>query len=439
LSAYDTYGSERGSLAVAPPALDVLQRVALWLFVFSGWYVVVEPAPYEFLFLVALLLHVPAGLSIHRSASPLVLFLILFLLGGFASLVPVLYLPKTAQYFLVSFYMAMASIFICFCITADPVRRTMTIRNAWICAAVVASILGMIGYFKIAGMGEAWAPSWRAQGTFKDPNVLSTFLVPPAVFLIHGFVLGTQRHRILSAIALAIILAGIFLAFSRGAWFNTLASVILLFGLTFYLAPTWALRTRLVLAAAIGFALTLAALSFALTFDAVRNIFELRASLVQTYDAGEYGRFGNQLRSLSYLVESPNGFGPFQFAAMFGKDPHNVFVNAFAAYGWLGGFSYLLLCIATIAAGLKAAFMRTPWQAFSIAAICPMVSMIFQGIQIDTDHWRHFYLLLGMVWGLFAASVAQARTAEAEGNRAEITEDGESSGPRTGRIPQSSQ
>lgn len=402
--------SRPGGLAATPPALDALQRAALWIFVFSGWYVIVEPAPYEYLFLVTLLLHVPAGLSIHRSASPLVLFLVLLLLGGFASLVPVIYQRDTTQYFLISLYMAMASIFVCFCITADPVRRTMIIRNAWICSAVVGATLGMIGYFKIGGMGEAWAPSWRAQGTFKDPNVLSTFLIPPAIFLIHGFLLGTQRHRILSAVALAIILAGIFLAFSRGAWINIIASIAMLFALTFYLAPTWALRTRLVLAAAIGLMLALASLSLALHFEAVRTVFELRASLVQSYDAGEYGRFGNQLRSLSYLLESPNGFGPLQFAVLIGKDPHNVFLNAFASYGWLGGFSYILLCISTIVAGLKAACMRTPWQAFSIAAVCPMVSMIFQGIQIDTDHWRHFYLLLGMVWGLFAASVAYRET-----------------------------
>jgi hypothetical protein len=30
---------------------------------------------------------------------------------------------------------------------------------------------------------------------------------------------------------------------------------------------------------------------------------------------------------------------------------------------------------------------------------------------IDTDHWRHFYLLLGMIWGLSAATFRQTRTA----------------------------
>jgi hypothetical protein len=34
-----------------------------------------------------------------------------------------------------------------------------------------------------------------------------------------------------------------------------------------------------------------------------------------------------------------------------------------------------------------------------------------EGFVIDTDHWRHFYLLLGMIWGLFAATFRQAHDA----------------------------
>ncbi len=386
--------------------LDALQQASLWLFIFSGWFVVVEPAPYEFLFVVSLALFAPTGLSVHRASAPLIVFLILFVVGGFASLVPILHMPKTAQYFVTSLYMAAAAVFICFVITGDPMRRFGVIRNAWIWAAVIGSILGMIGYFKIAGMGPVWAPSWRAQGTFKDPNVLSTFLIPPAVFLVHGFLLGTQRYRLLSFAALAIIMAGIFLAFSRGAWVNIGASLAMVFGLTFYVASSAALRTRIVLIAMVGAVGLVGALAFALSFENIHSMFELRASALQDYDSGEFGRFGNQLRSLSEVLQSPNGFGPSGFRNQFGKDPHNVFLNAFVSYGWLGGLCYFLLCIATIVAGLKASVMRTPWQAYAIAAVCPMIAVIFQGIQIDTDHWRHFYLLMGIIWGLYAASMA---------------------------------
>jgi hypothetical protein len=27
-----------------------------------------------------------------------------------------------------------------------------------------------------------------------------------------------------------------------------------------------------------------------------------------------------------------------------------------------------------------------------------------EGFVIDTDHWRHFYLILGIIWGLAAAT-----------------------------------
>jgi len=39
---------------------------------------------------------------------------------------------------------------------------------------------------------------------------------------------------------------------------------------------------------------------------------------------------------------------------------------------------------------------------------------ILQGFQIDTDHWRHFWLMLGLIWGLFGLSQAHRRAAMSE-------------------------
>ena len=30
---------------------------------------------------------------------------------------------------------------------------------------------------------------------------------------------------------------------------------------------------------------------------------------------------------------------------------------------------------------------------------CAFIGTVIQGVQIDTDHWRHFYWMLGMIWG----------------------------------------
>jgi O-antigen ligase len=258
-------------------------------------------------------------------------------------------------------------------------------------------------------MQEQWAPLARAQGTFKDPNVLSTFIIAPAIFLIQGFVLGTQKWKILAMAALSIILAALFLAFSRGAWINFIMSAVLLAAITFVIAPSNRLRSRIVLLSIAGTLLIAIMLVFLLSFETTRQIFQDRFSLVKDYDVGEFGRFGRQAISLQYLLERPWGFGPTFFRRIFGQDPHNVYIHAFSSYGWIGGLTYPLLIIATIAAGWKAVATRTPWQNQAIACFSPLIATMFQGIQIDTDHWRHFYLLLGLVWGFYAATVAHGK------------------------------
>ncbi len=393
----------------SPLSLASLQSLALWVFIFSGWFVIFEPAPYELFFILALVMFIPAGLSVVPVTTPLIIFLVLYNLGGAIALIPVFHDGKAVRFTAVSIYMAATSVFFAFLIAGDPLRHMATIRNAWILSAVVAAITGIVGYFNIHGMGGAWAPISRAQGTFKDPNVLSTYLIPPMVFIIQNFLLQRVKWRLISIAGLVIIAAGLFLAFSRGAWVSAAASIMLLFFLTFIVSPSVKARSRIVFIA-VACAIAAAALvSFALSFEKVRAIFEIRAHLLQSYDAGATGRFGDQLRAVPMLLERINGFGPLQYHYYFGKDPHNVYLNAFASYGWLGGFGYLLLTLSTFWVAWRVVFTVSPWQHHAIAIACPLIFTMLQGVQIDTDHWRHFYLLLGLLWGLYAATVSAPR------------------------------
>ena len=54
-------------------------------------------------------------------------------------------------------------------------------------------------------------------------------------------------------------------------------------------------------------------------------------------------------------------------------------------------------------------FVRTPWQPYLIGAFATFVGEVAEGFVIDTDHWRHFFLLLGMIWGLAAATMNHRR------------------------------
>jgi O-antigen ligase len=111
------------------------------------------------------------------------------------------------------------------------------------------------------------------------------------------------------------------------------------------------------------------------------------------------------------LLETPFGVGPLQFAKHFGQDPHNVYLNAFASYGWIGGFAYLSLVLATLYVGFRASLVRTAWQSYLLAGFAAFVGATLEGFVIDTDHWRHYYLLLGLIWGLAGATMNARRHA----------------------------
>jgi hypothetical protein len=335
----------------------------------------------------------------------LLLFLLLYNLGGAFSVVQVANNKDALWFTSISAYMAVIAGFFALATTADPQGTMKTIRNAWMIAAVCGAVTGIAGYFDIAGTGEAWAPISRAKGTFKDPNVLSTFLIPAAIFIIQDVLLKRGGWTWLKLPALAVIAFGIFLAFSRGAWINLLASVTLTATLLFVLTPSLVVRGRIFIYSVLGVVLAAGALSVALSFETIREVFEVRFNFAQSYDVGETGRFGDQLNFLPMLLVSPNGLGPFEYSKIFGGDPHNVYLNAFAAYGWLGGISYLLLVVTTIMVGWRTVMSRTPLQMHAVAIFCPMLATILQGVQIDTDHWRHFFVMVGLMWGLYAATV----------------------------------
>ena len=72
--------------------------------------------------------------------------------------------------------------------------------------------------------------------------------------------------------------------------------------------------------------------------------------------------------------------------------------------------TYLTLLAATIWTALRSVFVRTPWQPYLICAFATFIGEVIEGFVIDTDHWRHFFLLLGMIWGLAAAAFNHVRS-----------------------------
>ncbi len=74
----------------------------------------------------------------------------------------------------------------------------------------------------------------------------------------------------------------------------------------------------------------------------VAELFKQRASLIQSYDGGETGRFGRQAWGYALALNNPLGIGPWQFDQMLVREqPHNTYLKVFLDYGWLGGGAFV--------------------------------------------------------------------------------------------------
>jgi hypothetical protein len=146
-----------------------------------------------------------------------------------------------------------------------------------------------------------------------------------------------------------------------------------------------------------------------LSVVSVADMFANRFHLFNSYDVGHGGRFRLQELAFGAMLQFPNGMGPFGFARAHGLQQHNVYLQAFMVYGWIGGVTYIVLLGATFALAFRTVLVRTPWQPFLITAFGAFVGEVLEGMVIDTDHWRHFFLLLGMIWGLAAATLKYSR------------------------------
>jgi O-antigen ligase len=382
-------------------ALGVIGSLLVAVGVFLSGFVISEPAPYE-LFMAGLIgLWAIVGLRISRGIAPLLVLLVLFNVGGMLSLTMLDDLSAGPMYIAVSLFLALSSVFFAAIIEAKPARLELVFR-AWVAGALISSTLGILGYFQAFPGAEVFTLYDRAKGTFQDPNVFGPFLVAPSLYLMYGLLAGRMLGAPLKVIGVLVLALGVFLSFSRAAWGLYLACVLALVFVMLLKERTGAFRLKILILSLSAAALLIVALVVALQFDKVANLFSSRTQLVQEYDGGHLGRFDRHRIGFLMAMEKPLGIGPMEFSKMFPEDEHNIWLKSLTTYGWLGFSAYLTLILWTLAAGFKALLRNRPWQPFLMISYITIAGHTAIGFVIDTDHWRHFYLLLGVVWGCIA-------------------------------------
>lgn len=380
---------------------------ALFLAILLSPFVFVEPSPYEAAVGLLALTGVVAGVGFDRKLLPLALLLIVLNMGAALALVPLMDNSKAVIYAVTSFYLAATAVAYACLFTQDSLRRLEIVRRAYVTAAALACLLGIAGYFAILPGLEFVLENSRVRATFKDPNVFGPFLILPLLFVMQSLFL--RRVRLHDLMLFGLFAFALLLSFSRGAWAHFAVSAAVLVVATLCTAQDTRARLRLIFVSMISVAALAGLLTLALSFSAVSDLFTERAKLTQSYDVGGGGRFDLQEKAAGAILENPDGMGPYGFALAHGGQQHNVYLQAFLVYGWAGGFAYVLLVVLTLLIGFRLTFIPTPWRPYLVAALATFCGLVGEGFVVDTDHWRHFYLVLGMIWGLSVATINAAR------------------------------
>jgi O-Antigen ligase len=371
-----------------------------------------EPAPYDFLLMGGMLIFLFSGPRVPNAlAWPAVSILLLFI-GYALGAMSAAYQEDAFAYMRTSAYLSVSLLFFAALVWRAPERMVPAIMAGLVVSSAIAAAIGIAAYFGAIPNSDIYALYGRATGPFKDPNVFGPSLILPALYLANRLVAYPKREMIWSLPLLLLLLLGLFLSFSRGAWANFLVAA-LIFAAYAYRHATARVRRRI-----IGFGFTIVVVAavgivWALTVPAVSHLFAQRFA-VQTYDTAEGGRFDSALGALETALSYPLGIGPDQWPHVSSSSlmPHDIYVNVFVSGGLISLAGFVALTVMTLWVGLRGLRRNPPMTGVLIAAVATFAGHALEGFIIDSNHWRHLYVAMGLIWGLaLAADFRNAQSA----------------------------
>jgi O-antigen ligase len=233
----------------------------------------------------------------------------------------------------------------------------------------------------------------RGKAFFEDPNVFGPFLIPIALILIEE-ILNPRllRSRTIVKVGMLIVLMlGLLFSFSRVGWVNfAIALVVMLVVLG---ARRGGGKHVAVLVAML--AIGGVAVGGALAVTGQLNFLHERAK-IQGYDTE---RFNAQRQGIKFGEEHILGIGPGQFEVLRTVPAHNLYTRTFAEQGFLGFFAIIALVLATLVFAVRNAVLgRDTYGIGAAPLLAAWVGMAVEAYVIDPLHWRHMFLIAGLIW-----------------------------------------
>jgi O-antigen ligase len=362
--------------------------------------VLIEPAPADGALCVVMAVALVTG-RFRLAAAPRAAVAILAVLAALnvMSSVQVADAGRAAGFFAITLYLAAFGLWLPGYVSS--VGRARLILLAYLVAAVSSALLGMLALAGVIPGAAVLTEDGRAKALFQDPNVFGPFLIPAALIVAEELVRPRllRISRLTKALVLAILVLGVVFSYSRGAWLNLVLALAVM-GVVF--AARGGVRQALALLA-IGL-VGAAVVAGVVVATGSADFLEERAR-PQTYDTT---RFAGQRAGLQPAWEYPFGAGPGQFEAIAGISAHSTYARAIGEQGFLGVLVLGALLGFTLGAAIgNAAQRRDTYGIGSAALVAAWCGLLVNSAFIDTLHWRHLWLVAGLVW---AGTMTGART-----------------------------
>ncbi|MGE0747458.1 MAG: O-antigen ligase family protein [Rhodospirillales bacterium] len=378
------------------PSLDLRLRL-MWLALCTAPVVYIEPSPYDVLIAGLSVGFFILGMRIPERLGPPLGLLALFLVGTAVAVVLSPNPEFTGPYFGIKIYLAMSFVFFAALVYENPERVLPVLWSAWSIAAAIAVLLAIAGYYGLwPSMRDELLAAGRAKGLFKDPNVYGPFVIPVAVYVLSRLDSGSFM---LKTAFLGFLSFGILLSFSRGAWFNFGVTLVVFMALRLATYRSADRMIRMLLVTALVGLMMAAGFLYAISTPEIAGLFAERAKVVQYYDVGQGGRFFTQRLALDRILADPIGIGPGNSFRVFGLEPHNHYLHVPVECGWLAAIAYFSFVGLTAWRGLQTCLAKSPVQGAQIVAFASVVGTLAESFIIDSDHWRHVFVLYAIVWG----------------------------------------
>lgn len=384
---------------------DFLVLVAFGLLSF----VRVEPAPADILFaalMIGLLIKEKGRLTKIRSFTLIHAAVLVFIVTNFTAIGSLSDAEGAARYVLISVYLLAFFYFVRLYVTDG--RALKTVVAGYLIAAGAAVLLGLLGLFnlglsesQVLMSGHRWPGYFRLQVFFKDPNVFGPFVVPGILLLLEDlrrpWLLKVPRPVKIGI--LVFLMLGTILAFSRAAYLNLGVALVLYLIL---LAGTVRFRNLAVAAGLVGMVLFASVMIvnqrpdiFGLDLEKTKS----EALSLHSYDSG---RFSIQRTALEAALDNPFGIGPGQYSLKYKLGTHSLYLRVLAEQGWLGLVSFVGLIGVILTYLLRTVRSCTDPTRRSVAVVilACVGAVLANSFFIDTLHWRHFWLLLGLGWAI---------------------------------------